>query len=249
MKLPHEPSTDQAPDATHIFREMIRGKYFYLLMAMLLMTVLAPVLQGVRIGADGGIRITDVLYALILLAAVLVIKRSHRHVLIALTMIVPAAALSLVAYKLPNQPYVVVPGHLLLFVFVMYMMGLMLADVLLARRVTADTIMGAVCIYLLIALAWAMLFSLCAYVDPEAFRVADATIDPAEMVFHRDRFGTVVYFSLITLTTLGYGDIVPNAPITQSLAALESAIGPVYLAVLVARLVGMHIHAAPRIEE
>ena len=49
------------------------------------------------------------------------------------------------------------------------------------------------------------------------------------------------YYSLVTLTTLGYGDITPLEPMARGLAALEAVIGPVYLTVLVARLVGMHI--------
>jgi voltage-gated potassium channel Kch len=58
-----------------------------------------------------------------------------------------------------------------------------------------------------------------------------------------------IYFSLVTLTTLGYGDIVPTAAAARMLAAVEAVVGQLYLAVLVARLVGLHIAQARRNSE
>jgi voltage-gated potassium channel Kch len=55
------------------------------------------------------------------------------------------------------------------------------------------------------------------------------------------RYMEVRYFSFITLTTVGYGDIVPHSSATRSLAALEAIVGQIYLTVLIARLVGLHI--------
>ena len=57
------------------------------------------------------------------------------------------------------------------------------------------------------------------------------------------RFGASVYFSFVTLTTLGYGDILPLTDRARSLAYLEAVIGQIYLAVLVGKLVGMFVSA------
>jgi len=247
MKLPEE-QIDH-PDASQIAHEVVRGKYFYLLLAMLTMTLLAPILQGVHIGVGRGVSVTDALYALILLAAVYAIKRSRRHLAIALCLIVPAALCSVLEYWRPDEPGLVVLSHALLLIFLAYLIGLVLGDVLMTRHITADTIKGAACIYLMLALFWAMMYSLCAFADPAAFRIDDPAIDASQMVFHRDRFGTNVYFSLVTITTLGYGDVVPASPVTRALTSMEAVIGQFYLTVLVARLVGMHIYAMGPNEE
>ena len=62
-----------------------------------------------------------------------------------------------------------------------------------------------------------------------------------EVIRHRLHFPSLLYYSLVTLTTLGYGDITPLTPFSRTLASMQAVFGQVYLAVLVARLVGMHI--------
>lgn len=98
--------------------------------------------------------------------------------------------------------------------------------------VTAELIAGSVAVYLLLGIVFSFLFGLLHSLAPDAFVFADRA-------GHGDP--DFYYFSLVTLTTLGYGDILPLHPIARSLAASEAVIGPLYLTVLVARLVGMHI--------
>ncbi|MDH3585061.1 MAG: potassium channel family protein [Phycisphaerae bacterium] len=223
-----------------IFRELVRGKYFWLLLSLLLMVLFAPVLVGFAYG----VYVVDFINVLVLVTAVYAISHSHHHVIFALVLVVPAAALKvLVALIQAPHAALVVPLHVLLVAFLVYLMVIILADVLSHRRVTADTIKGAVCVYLLMGLAWAMAFSLAAYLDPHAFRIHPTIgVSAAEMTFHSGGFGYMVYFSLVTLTTLGYGDITPLIPIIRSLAAMEAVVGQVFLTVLVARLVGMHLY-------
>lgn len=99
-------------------------------------------------------------------------------------------------------------------------------------HVTGELIAGSIAVYLLLGIAFAYLFALVELHSPGAFAFADRA-GHADPDFY--------YYSLVTLTTLGYGDITPLAPMARGLAALEAVIGPVYLTVLVARLVGMHI--------
>ena len=103
-------------------------------------------------------------------------------------------------------------------------------------RVTGELIAGSVAVYLLLGIVFAYLFELVNLISPGSFSFVDRPVleDP-------DFF----YFSLVTLTTLGYGDITPLAPIARGLATLEALIGPLYLTVLVARLVGMRISIGP----
>jgi hypothetical protein len=116
-------------------------------------------------------------------------------------------------------------------VFFGYLTVLFAAQVFTHEVVSSETIFGALCVYFLLAFFWAFVFRLMDMIDPQSF---DLGIRPQEI-------SSFIYFSLVTLSTLGYGDITPNTPAAQSLASLEAVFGQLYLAVVVARLVGIEI--------
>src|SRR5215475_1415056 len=103
--------------------------------------------------------------------------------------------------------------------------------------VTLDTIAGAVCVYLLLAVIWALIFSLLELVHPGSF-LSDGRMLPSSSR-HRAVSPTLLYLSVVTLSTLGYGDVLPVTEQARMLAAIEAIIGQLYLAVLIARLVGI----------
>lgn len=230
---------------SRMMRDLIRGRYFWLLGSLLAIIVLAPLLKDYRLG----IRVVDGLNALVLLTAVWVVVRSHRHLVLSLLMIVPAAAAMLIIDLRGESMPPVVVAHVGIWFFLGYVMLIILSDVLSHRHVTGDTIQGAICVYLLMSLGAAMVYSLIVYFDPEAFRiVAEFKAKGADLVFHREGFGLTVYFSLETLATIGYGDITPVSSFARSVAVLEGLAGQLYLAVLIARLVGAHLTHSGRIE-
>ena len=113
----------------------------------------------------------------------------------------------------------------------------MLAAVALVRvlrlgRVTYDHIVGAVAVYLLLGMTWAQAYGLLDGMVPGAFNQASPASDSPY---------AFVYFSVITLATVGYGDITPVHPIARSLAMLEALFGQLYLAILLARLVSLEV--------
>ena len=114
---------------------------------------------------------------------------------------------------------------------------LILTHVLRDEEVSREKIFGALSVYLLLGVIWAMLFIMMDSLVPGSFRYGqERVLTEAQMV----------YYSFVTLTTLGYGDIVPVSPTARSLATLEALTGQLYLTVLVARLVGLHITHASR---
>jgi hypothetical protein len=136
-------------------------------------------------------------------------------------------------------------GHGLRFVFLLLVTMVVFSDVLRSKRVTMNTVFGACCIYLLMSLSWASVYSTLEAVQPGSFTLEKATAAPVAMVY--DSIDSqLVYFSLVTLTTIGYGDITPVSPQARILSALEGLIGQLFLAIIIARLVALEISARLR---
>ena len=101
-------------------------------------------------------------------------------------------------------------------------------------RITAQRVQGAVIVYLNLAMIFASTYRVVGELNPKAFNNALATSGSSEL-------GAMLYFSLVTLTTTGYGDITPVDPFARGLANLEAVIGQFYLAITVARLIALEI--------
>ena len=114
----------------------------------------------------------------------------------------------------------------------------MLYRVLKYRTVTFDTIAGALAVYLLIGIIGALVFSTIFLIDPTA-------IDVKAELLHLDadprRLDIFTYFSFVTLTTLGYGDITPISTLARVQSYMEALMGQIYITVLIARLVSLEV--------
>jgi hypothetical protein len=105
--------------------------------------------------------------------------------------------------------------------------------VLQPGSITLERVVGALCIYLLLGMVWAIFFGLVEIAVPTAFHYSSQV--PGDPLDH------FLYYSFVTLTTLGYGDITPVHAVARTLAYLEAVVGQLYLAVLVAGLVGRYV--------
>jgi voltage-gated potassium channel len=133
-------------------------------------------------------------------------------------------------------------GLALLTLFLLYTGATVLYSVFGEETVTLDTLSGAFCAYLLMGLAWGSLDSLVYLQAPAAFRLPDGWTPTHTAGITVDvPLNIMVYYSFTTLTTVGYGDVLPLAESSRAAAVLEAVLGHFYLAVLVARLVGLHI--------
>lgn len=107
-------------------------------------------------------------------------------------------------------------------------------DVLFGGVIDFNRLVGAGCIYLLSGSLWGIVYFLLSVVSPESFAgIVGQTLT--------EQLNEFTYHSFVTLTTLGYGDITPVAPVARTLSYLEALLGQLYLTVLVAALVGIHI--------
>ena len=125
--------------------------------------------------------------------------------------------------------------HLMLMLgFFIWTTWLAARQVLFTGSINDNKIVGAICIYLLLGLIWTMMYLLIAEAVPDAF------IGLQQAPWY-DNFSELSYYSFVTLTTLGYGDITPNLPIPRFLAYMEAVVGDLYIAILVASLIGVRM--------
>jgi hypothetical protein len=122
----------------------------------------------------------------------------------------------------------------LLLCFFIWMTWLAARQVLFTGSITSNDIVGAICIYMLLGLIWAMLYLFIGEVMPGAFN----GLSQAPWL---ENFAAAVYFSFVTITTLGYGDISPASPLARFFVIMEAIVGVFYMAILVASLIGVRM--------
>jgi hypothetical protein len=110
-----------------------------------------------------------------------------------------------------------------------------------ARHITPSLISGALCLYLIFGMFWGMLYVVIEVWHPGSFTGAFTDALLSEQGFHLQLYRTFQYFSFVTLTTLGYGDILPANSVAAAFCQTEAIIGQFFMAVMVARLVAIQV--------
>ncbi|MGH7786783.1 MAG: potassium channel family protein [Candidatus Binatia bacterium] len=189
------------------------------------------------------------------LAVVLTLLSVVRASWPSLRMMVPAAGLALAAL-LPTLGLLTDAGlgeltsHAASMAFILLVMGAILSQVLTTEYVTLDTVVGAASVYLLIGLLFGALYAVLEYWTPGSFAMP-ATFQPTGPTslapLMKDTI--ILYYSFETLTTLGYGDVTPATPPARFFSITEALVGQLYLAILVARFVGLQVTHSTRRRE
>lgn len=214
----------------NFFQHILRGEFTYLFIALLMFFVLFPFLDEYHLGRF----MLDIFLTLVLLASIYAVAGRRPVLVAAIVLAVPFLAGTWLSYALKMDSLRLMGSVFGVILFALTLVSI-IGRILQTTRVTADTIYGGISVYLLFGLLVGLLFIILETLQPGSFR----------NVVEHDANNTNVrlfYYSFVTLTTLGYGDIVPLSPPTQMLSALEAASGQIYLAVLIARLVGLHIN-------
>jgi hypothetical protein len=215
-------------------------KFQALLLSLILLLVVYPPLHELVVGQI----VLDILVSLLFLAALQVIFTQRYLRLLGLILGIPTLLGNFTGYVLPHLPELpLVPTfHLCAALF----LGLTLATILRAifrdDPVPADSIYGAFGGYLLVGVAFGHLYCFLESTTPGSFRGSPDLMAQMENEKHR-RF-LLTYFSLVTLTTLGYGEITPASSPARGLAVTEAILGQFYLAVLIAELIGKRVSQA-----
>jgi hypothetical protein len=200
---------------------LVRRRFRALLAALALLIVGYPFARGF---VESRLLFVAVL-ALSFLAAFLVLFTEKWSRLPGLVLGVPLLAVDVVAYALPGTlpPSVVAGWHVLAGLFFSFTAAAVLRALLAEPRVSADAVYGAFCGYLLVALVFAHLYCLLESVQPGSFKGSPELA--GRLASATDRLFVLTYFSLVTLTTVGYGDVVPAADAARGLVCLEAMLG------------------------
>ncbi|NBX66230.1 MAG: two pore domain potassium channel family protein [Proteobacteria bacterium] len=124
-------------------------------------------------------------------------------------------------------------------VFMVWVLIAMVSRVFFDRKVDENIILGAACLYIHIGMTFGFIYLMVDYFAPGSFNSVINIGAPAEI---SRLLGHFLYYSFVTLSTVGYGDIAPISPPARYISVLEAIIGQLYLAIMVSRLLGMHIN-------
>jgi Ion channel len=208
------------------------------LAGLVLMLFFAPFLEEVKHGES----IDVVLMTVVLITGVLAVGRSHRTLVLAVLLMIPALGSRWISHFRPDLLPPVVHNASAL-VFIAFVEFQLLHFIFRAPRVNSEVLCAGICGYLLLGIIWMSAYMVVSHLHP---------VDPVHPELNPFAFniGTVAahpltqfeayYFSFITLSTVGYGDITPLSNGARTLAMMEAMTGTLYMAVLISRLVALY---------
>ena len=216
----------------HISAFYSKHRMVILLATILILIIGKPLLMGIFNYRF----IPDVMLTIIFVAAIHAISRRRMDVYVSLGLAIPMFACVWSNYWIENNN-ILMASQIFGVLFVAFTISRLARFIFHEKEVTKEIIFAAVVVYLLMAITWAFL-----YLILEFFR-------PGSIAFPFDQsldFYNFLYFSCVTITTLGYGDVLPLTQQASALAVLEAITGQMYLVVVVAWLVGMYVSRRSR---
>jgi voltage-gated potassium channel len=212
---------------------MIKGRsenrFLILCIGILCLILLSPLL-----GSEFRVALLiDFFYSFLFISCVFAVSSNKKYTIFSTLFGLPFLVLTWGShfYTFPHTVVIVCSFSGIIFIgSIIYMI---FKHVLRQNKVSLEVIYGAIVVYLLLGIFCALCYGIIDRLDPNGFYYGNEFIGDSRMRF--------LYFSYVTLTTLGYGDITPVAPVARSLAMLEAIIGQIYLVVMIAWLVGMNV--------
>jgi voltage-gated potassium channel len=215
------------------------GRYVILLASLIVLVTVRPLLVGQYVQGQWVESIAGLL--------ILVFAASVRPRVFVIATVLFAVALGSSIVLLVTWSETAATRHLVLtvctvaavIVFLGFICGVILYDVLVRMPVTWNTVCGSLCVYLLGGAICAYLYMLIYLTDPTSFAGAYPAAAIASLDALDRHMAVFTYYSFATLATLGMGDITPRSALTRTLSWMEAVLGQIYLAVLVARLIAL----------
>ncbi len=212
---------------------------------IILMLVAAPFLDEYEYGLE----IDAMLITAVLVLGLLAVSRSRRTFLIGVALLLPAIITRWLFHFQPHWLPVPMP-NISALIFMVFVEWQLLRFIFRARHVDSEVLCAGIAGYLLLGVLWMSAYILVSRLNPiDATHLGAFAFNVNSAVAHPLSQFEAYYFSFITLSTVGYGDITPLSHGARTLAMLEAMTGTLYLAVLISRLVSLHsTHSPPPAE-
>lgn len=210
----------------------INQRFLFLLLSIVGLLLFVPIFEGfvsIRI-------LLDIFLTSTLISGIYAVSKKRSVIVIATLLALPLFAAIWSAYFVQN-PAIIFTGNCFGILFLAFTVIVIISFVFRENKVTLNVISAAIVVYMLSAIMWAYIFTVLESINSGSFDI------PQELLIKNPR-QIFIYYSFVTITTLGYGDITPLSSKACSLSFLEAVFGQLYLTVLVARLVGIHIAQA-----
>jgi hypothetical protein len=212
------------------------GRFTFLLATILLLLVTQPLFSGHALAQN----IATATLSLVLLAALYAFRTTRFYFSIALILLFPSIGCRLILSFI-SSPGIEVLGAISSCLFLAVTVVALVSRLFIVKSVTLDTISASICAYLLMGVAFAYGFAVVELQNPGAFSAAlfqrqTGNIAPLISSLH-----SFIYYSFVCLTTTGFGDISPVSEGARSLSVMEAVSGQLYMAILIARLVGLEV--------
>ncbi len=206
-------------------------RFAILLGSFLLLMLATPFFETNLIAGNIG----DLLYYIFLAAAAYSVRRS-RFFTLAIILGATAILADLASYFI-NQKIALVVATSLSSLYLLLIIILILGNVIQQQRVSADTVLGGLCIYIMMGFFWTSLFVNLELITPGSFNFGIHAHHPDLTRL----YGLLSYYSFISLLSIGFGDIIPISSMAQTLTVLEGLIGRFYLVFYMAYLINLYI--------
>ncbi len=206
-------------------------RFGILLFVFLLQLLTAPFFEG-SIAAGYA---ADILFYLLLAAAALSVRHS-RFFKLAIILGIGATIGEFVSY-FSDRIVIQLIAHFISCAYLALVTLIIAASVTRQRNISADTVMGGLCVYVLIGIFWTILFVDLQLMHPGSFDFGVHGRDPGMAATYQ----LLMYYSYVTLMTIGYGDVIAVSSMAQTLTIMEGLIGQFYLIFFMATLVGLYI--------
>lgn len=216
---------------THLSLQPQNG-FLILLLSLVALQLIPPFLNP----TDRSI-LLGVLIGLVLLFALYLVAYNRKELIIGCLLCAPAIATNWADIS-SNPTLVIYLHYFFAIVFLAYTCKHIFRYLFETEDISADMLYAAVCLYLIIGIIWGMIYAVIEMYHPGSFELK-ADLDNTRAVFSE-----LNYFSFVTLSTLGYGDMAPLTRLARSWATIEAILGQFYLAFVVARLVALHVTKA-----
>jgi voltage-gated potassium channel len=208
-----------------------KNNFLWLLLALLVLLFGVPVADDFSVASALVVR--ALLFSCLLTIGVWSLRGTARAFTLGISLVIIGVVSNILAVSFPSQ-MLILASFVSLFAFLLLAIAHTLKQVALENVISVNRLVGAICVYLLLGVIWAVAYSVLDLLAPGSFEELSSVQGQAWD-------SEWLYFSFVTMTTLGYGDITPASATAKALAYMQAVFGQLYVAILVAGLVSAYI--------